>query len=200
MQIGYAARGAINAERMRQRMFRTGVTPNGYALWDAVEVGNLTGGYPDYNCVLLLNRRRTRVAHHAKASRLLITKPKAPEWDENELPRLRRLYPSGKREDVLAAFPGRSWRAISAKANSRGIYRAKKPLKPSCDTLLDQILVRARERNFSLADLDEGSHGAGYFKNRKWRRGRFQVHCHFAAVLLLGGRIRAREAKAFQGE
>lgn len=183
-------RGAESADRARRRMLLAGVTPNGHPLWELREVAPVVGRYPDYQSIFPELERRTQPAVYNKAGRLGITKPRAPQWSDNEILRLRRVYPSGTRDEVLAAFPGRTYAAIGKAANARGIYRAPKPLKPTGNPVLDQILARAHERNVSMEELGHVTHKRSYFQKRRWRNGQFDFAAHSRAVAFLGGKIR----------
>lgn len=190
MPKSWLVRGAESADRARRRMLLTGVTPNGHPLWEPREVAPVVGRYPDYQSIFPELERRTSPAVYNKAGRLGITKPRAPPWPDNEILRLRKVYPRGTRDEVLAAFPGRSYAAISKAANARGIYRAQKPLKPTGNTVLDQILARARDRNVSMEGLGHVTHKRSYFQKRRWQSGRFDFAAHSRAVAFLGGKIR----------
>lgn len=111
-------------------------------------------------------------------------------WSDNELLRLRKFYPTKTREEVLAAFPGRTYAAVAKAANARGIYRAPKPLKPTGNSVLDQILARARARNVSMEELGHVTQKRSYFLKRRWRNGRFDFAAHSRAVSFLGGKMR----------
>ena len=193
MDLRHTIRGAITAERMRERIHRTGLTPNGHPVWNGFEMGNLTGNHPNYAAIVILNPRRTLIADYGKACRIGITKPRAPDWDHyNEIPRLRRLYPTATRAEILEAFPGRTWAAIANQANARGIYQVKASPRPTGSHLLDQILARAAVLNLSLSDLDVLGRRQGYFSKRRWRYGRPDHRAHAIAVLAMGGHLRAR--------
>jgi len=191
-RLSWVTRGAATADRMRQRIARNGFTPNGHPLWDEREIRHLVEGYPRYDDIMPLIPRRSRTAAWRKASKLKITRPRPPDWSTNEIPRLRKVYPTGTREEILTNFPGRTYGAIAKAANSRGIYRAPKPYKPTGNTVLDQILQRARSRNWSLRELDLETRGRGYFSGRKWRFGRFNHRAHVKAVSCLGGALKLR--------
>lgn len=103
MGLRQLAQNARSATRARRRMELTGLTPNGHLLWAEWEAGNLIGGYPDYNSVMALNVRRTRPAHHGKAARLQITRPRAPEWQPQEIATVRRMFGGESREAMMAA-------------------------------------------------------------------------------------------------
>lgn len=190
MSLHHFARGAIAAENSRRMMMLRGFTPNGHRLWDQGEAGNLLLGYPDYPSVMLLNIRRTRPAHYGKAGRLGITKPRAREWDPNELFKLHRLYPRATKQELLSALPGRTWTAICRRANADGYFRLKLA-RPSGIGLIDQILSRAIQRHDSLKDLDRATSGAGYFSRRKWQVRRNHT-VEARAVAYLGGTIKVR--------
>ena len=177
---------------MRRLLALRGVTPNGHLLWTPQEAGDLRANYPDYHSALLLIRRRTRPAAYSKAGRLRITKPAAPPWTDNEILRLRKVYPSGTRQEILAAFPGRSFRAIGRAANARGVFRFRQPLKPTGCRALDQILQRARDRNVSLIELGKEAGNISYFSNKGWRNGKLNWPAISRAAEFLGGRLRAR--------
>lgn len=192
MPMSWIARGAASAERGRRLMEARGVTPNGHPLWTQWEEGPLVKLAPAYGLIIPMVERRTRPGVYSKAQRLGVA-PKAPSrWSENEILRLRKVYPKGTKEEVLAAFPGRSYAAVAKAANARGIYRAGKPLAPTGNGLLDQILARARIRNVSLAELDVECRRRGYFTKRTWRRSGFSFLAHAKAVAFLGGRVHVR--------
>lgn len=191
MSLHHFARGAIAAENSRRMMMLRGFTPNGHRLWDQVEAGNLLFGYPDYASVMLLNVQRTRPAHYGKAGRMGITKSRAREWGPNELFRLHRLYPRATRQELLTALPGRTWSAICSRARADGYRREPRDLKPTGNALLDQILERARQRNWSRAELDAETNSRMYFQRCGWRHGKWDHKAHLKAVYVLGGYPRA---------
>ncbi|KRA42064.1 hypothetical protein ASD80_10075 [Devosia sp. Root635] len=191
MALSWIARGAASAERGRRLMALRGITPNGHPLWEDREVGPLVDLHPRYGAVFPVLPRRTKPAVYSKAARLGLTKSRAP-WSDNEILRLR-IYRSGTREEVLAAFPGRSWRAIGLAANKRGHRRQKPPAQTSGIDLIDQIYSRAQLLGVSLTNLDAIVRRKGYFARRKWRRK--QDHgAHGRAIAALGGHLRARFA------
>lgn len=190
MRLSHIARGAASAERGRRLMELRGVTPNGHPLWLGWEVQPLIE-LGEYRFIFPLLDRRTRPAVYSKASRLGATKRKRPlPWTDNEIVRLRKVYPRSTRDDILAAFPGRTYRAIASAAHKRKIRRAKAPLTPTGNRVLDQILVRARFCGYSAADLDSMLLTKGYFRRQKWKLS-FDDVLHCKAVRALGGVVRA---------
>lgn len=192
MSLSHFARGAIAAENGRRLIMLRGFTPNGHPLWDPFEAGNLRHGHPDYTAVMRLNVRRTRPAHYGKAGRMGITNPRARPWDPNELFKLHRLYPRATKQELLSALPGRTWTAVCCRARADGYFRAPRVLKPTGNTLLDQILERARLRNWSRAELDAETNSRKYFRRNAWRGGKWDHKTHLRAVHILGGYPRAK--------
>lgn len=191
MSISWLSRGAQAAERARWRMYRTGATPNGHPLWDQFEVGNMVEHHPHYDVLEPLLCRRTRRAQYAKAGRLGVTR-RHRVWDENEVPRLRKMYPTATPEALLAAFPGRTLPAIRSAAQKRGFQRSRKPYALSGILVIDRILTRATELNMNLSDLDALGGKAGYFSRRRWRYGILQMKPVGLVVKSLGGELRVR--------
>lgn len=190
MILSWAARGAASAERGRRLMELRGVTPNGHPFWNFVEVGDLVETRPSYPAFVALHSRRTTPASRSKASRMGVAGPRSKTWDTNEVLRLRKVYPNGTRDEILAAFPGRSYLAVARAANARKIYRAKKPPVPTGNRMLDQILVRARQLGYTLKDLDAMVRSKNYFGGQRWKvRLNEAIHC--LAVRALGGVVRA---------
>lgn len=188
MRFSRFARGAIASENARRRMFLTGVTPSGHLLWDRVEVHNLVHGHPDYRAVTARNVARTLSAHYSKAVRIGVAGKRSPPWTENEITRLHRLYPRATKSELLKALPGRSWSAICHRARTDG-YRRRRTYKPTGNELLDQILWRACQQNWSLLDLDNEVGGHGYFARYRWRGGRIDKRLLMRAVGVLGGEV-----------
>lgn len=189
MELSWVARGAASAERGRRLVELRGVTPNGHPLWEGREVAPLVDLHPEYGAVFPVLPRRTKPAVYSKAARLGLTKPRA-RWSDNEILRLR-IYRSGTREEVLAAFPGRTWRAIGLAANKRGHRRPKSSAKTSGIPIVDQIYQRAHSLGMPLTELDAIVRSRNYFAKRRWR-GKQNHGVHHRAVLALGGRLRAR--------
>lgn len=190
MTLSWIARGAASAERGRRLMELRGVTPNGHPLWAPWEVQQVLDIYPEYRSIFPLLDRRTRPAVYGKAGRLGITTRRPQSWIDNEIIRLRKVYPHGTRAEILAAFPGRSYAAVAKAATSRNIFRARKPLVSTGSRLLDQVLERARMLNYTMIDLDRFGRSKNYFSKRKWRTKLNEaVHCHAARAM--GGVLRA---------
>jgi hypothetical protein len=170
-------------------MQMTGMTPNGYRLWMPFEAGTLRESHPNYRRFHSIVIDRTRPAAYSKASRMGITRPRGRPWDYNEITRLRRMFPTASKAELLAAFPDRTWSAITSAAYKRHIYRAQPVLPPTGSAFLDQILARARRFNLSLADLDSTCGHTSYFRTRAWRHRAFRNDLHVKAAVSLGGKV-----------
>lgn len=190
MPLSWIAKGAASAERGRRLMALRGVTPNGHPLWQSWEVQPLVQMHPAYGSIFPVLDRRTHPAVYSKAGRLGIATKRPLPWSENEIVRLRKVYPRGTREDILTAFPGRTYGAIAKAANERKIYREKRQPVPTGNRLLDQILERTRVLGYSRSDLDRMSLGAGYFARKKWKS-KLDEGLHCRTVRAMGGRVRA---------
>lgn len=190
MPKSWLVRGAESAERARRRMQLLGVTPNGFPLWEPREVEPVARMYPDYGSIFPRLDRRTHPAVYNKAARLGITRPRSLPWSDNEILRLRKVYPKESREEILAAFPGRSYGAIAKASNTRGVYRARRSPAKTGFRLLDQVLVRAQKMNLSMADLDALARCGSYFKRRGWTT-HADERFHYLAARALGGTVRA---------
>lgn len=190
MPKSWLVRGAETAERSRRRMQLLGVTPNGHPLWEPREIEAVVGLYPAYQSIFPELERRTHPAVYSKAGRLGITRPRAPALTDNEIMRLRKVYPKGTRAEIEIAFPSHTYAAIARAANARGIYRAKRRIGPTGIRLLDQVLERAFRDNLSLTELDEIARTGTYFRRRRWRTVP-DTYMHCLAARALGGRIRA---------
>lgn len=172
----------------------TGLTPNGHPLWSGREAGNLVGGYPDYSSVLALDVRRTRPAHHSKALRLQITRPRAPEWQLQEIATVRRTFAREPREAIMAAVPARSWASICRRGWSMGLRRPRRPYRPTGDVLIDQTLGRLWSKRLTKANLDVFVGRRDYFQRGRGR-GQIGRRRHTSRrFFILGGTLRARAA------
>ncbi|GAB5428049.1 MAG: hypothetical protein Devi2KO_15080 [Devosia indica] len=190
MPMSWIARGAASAERSRRLMQLRGVTPNGHPLWTPWEVGPVVELAPAYGLIFPMVERRTRPGVYSKAQRLGVARKAALPWSENEILRLRKVYPRGTKEEVLAAFPGRSYSAVAKAANARGIFRSRPEVHQTGFRLLDQVLSRAQGMNLTLADLDGLARSGRYFRRHGWAT-KVDERIHYRIARTLGGTLRA---------
>lgn len=188
MRLAYAARGAASACRARERMARTGRTPNGHWLWTKKEDDIVRGLYPDYKTLQRKLRRRTYHALRARA-RTLDVVTRRHKWLGSEISRLRRMYPRASRQELLDAFPEVTWSKIAAIANHHGIRRAPRTLAASGHPVIDAIRARAQHLNLSMVDLDAMAGTKRYFQKAAWCNGNFNRKAVLRAVEALGGEV-----------
>lgn len=189
MRLEYAAvKGAASAHRARERMARTGRTPNGHWLWTKKEDDIARALYPDYKALQRKLKRRTYYALKAR-TRLLGIARKNHVWLAIEVSRLRRLYPRATCQELMAALPNLNIRQISAKANDIGVYRARRKPSATGYPLLDAIRQRAFELNLTMVELDAMAHTQRYYQTSSWCGGNFNRKALLRAVEALGGEV-----------
>jgi hypothetical protein len=179
-------RNARRAARQRQRIARIG-SVNGHPLWSEDEDRTLRRLYPDYAAARKQLPHRTRWALRSRAQYLGVQN-ELHTWTNDELGKLRRVFPVATRQELLAAFPGRALSAIAKRANRKHISR-RRSLRKSGDPLLDAIRDRARNIGYSLSDVDEVAHTKHFFE-RDWKSYPHPVYeCLYRAVEALDGEM-----------
>lgn len=191
MDLKRLARNVATGRRAKERMLVTGLTPSGHRLWQSPEPENLDHSYPDYGAALALNSDRSLPAHHSKAVRMGITRPRPPAWSNAELSAVRHGYGRLTKAELLHLLPRRSWHAICAKGRAMGLQRPMRPYAPTGDSLVDEILLRAWQRGDGLRTLDAEAGLPGYFSRRHWRSDKSRTARLARVCEYLGGRLRA---------
>lgn len=181
-------RGAEAAARQRRQMARTGETFAGQPLWTDAELEVCRSRYPDYEGIKRKLRKRSLVAIQRKCNELGLV-PKRRAWTGADVARLRRMYPTSSRKELLEAFPRRSFRSLKFAANSRGITREKKPYKITGHRPLDQLRERCFEQGYVMRDIDQYARSKKYFQKATWREDWFSARHVARAVRALGGRL-----------
>lgn len=100
-----------------------------------------------------IRRRAKRMGTSVKAKGA-----KGADWTGADLVRLARLWPLRPKAEIEAAFPGRTWEAITSRAAKIGSIRqghVRKPLPASPHPLLDAVRLRMLARAFTATDLQE---------------------------------------------
>ena len=167
MSLHYAVRGAATAQRMRRQMKRTGLTPRGHKLWTPEEDKIVCTLYPDYKALKKALKRRSYRSLTGRARSLGIAK-KRHVWTGAELAKLRKVFPSAPREEIIALLPGIRWPQVYARARYAGLRRARQKLKKTGCPLLDRIRERAFDLNLSMVDLDAMARTKKYFQKAPW--------------------------------
>ena len=158
--------------------------------WEPWEVSILRNSYPDVSKIAAQLPGRTPSAIKGKAAYIGISRASSLKWSDAEIIRLRKVYPTGTRDEVEAAFPGRTYNAVAAKALRRNIRRAKRNNAPTGNRLLDQVFKEAAKLNLSRSDMDFVARSGRYFQRSKWKvRPNTAIHCR--AAIAMGATLRA---------
>ncbi|WP_140426965.1 hypothetical protein [Ensifer aridi] len=189
MSLAFFARNARSAERARQRMQREGVTMSGARLWTGEENAVLRQCFPNNEIMMQALPHRTRVAIRLQCRKLGLTTSRH-SWMASEISLLRRLYSRASKQEVMAAFPGRSWSSIQKCANYYGFRRDRKPYVKLGVDALDALRQKCFECNMVMRDLDEIVGSKAYFRKANWLANGGVDHKRVAkAVEALGGKI-----------
>jgi hypothetical protein len=159
-------RGAKTAARNRERIARTGLIM-GKRLWQAHEDRALCGHYPNYTAARKALPGRTYYSVRGRACKLKIQN-KRHIWTGADLVRMRKLYPTASKRELLAAFPGLTLCAIKEFAGRMHIFKQRRPFQKTSYPLLDAIRARCYELGYSMVDLDEIARTKRYFQCARW--------------------------------
>jgi hypothetical protein len=171
---------------------------HGWPLWSEAEDRTLRRLYPDYKKLAAALKGRTSLAVQSRV-KLLGIAHRIPPWTTNEISRLRKIWATATRADLVQAFPNRSWHGIAGKARGLSLKRARKRRTSSC-WALDVILAESLLLNLSSTELDAYARTGNYFRRQKWREGAEKkfVRCVQRLIKALGGadefRVMVREA------
>jgi len=191
MRLQHAAMGAVRAQQAHERMMRMGRTPNGHQLWLPREDAIVLALYPDYRAMRKALRRRSIVALWHRARFLGIAR-RTHIWLTTEVSRLRRLFGTANRDDVLRAFPEMTWRQVEAKAHRLGLQRPRRKPKATGHPMVDDVRLRAHQLNYSMADLDAVARSKRYFQKDAKYRASVNGQVLFRAIEALGGEVSIR--------
>ncbi len=176
--------------KARDRIERTGFTPNGWRVWTSQEDDVLRKLYPDYRAIEQALPGRHIKALVARSARIGVSRS-CHGWKASEISKLRKLYPTASHSTLLVEFPGLTWGAIKQAARAHGIFRAKRIHKRTGSPLVDSILTRIEEIGWTLGDLDKEANTQQYFTRQSWRRlNAFDMEKLAKAVAVLDGKIR----------
>jgi hypothetical protein len=114
------------------------------------------------HCVATVKRRTPSAVKHQH--HLLVGRHLRPltSWKTTELAKLKLLWPTARRGDLLAAFPNRTWLAIKVRAEKLGLHRSTK-LVTSPNELREAVRRRAREDGIAFAKLGTETRCGTYF-------------------------------------
>lgn len=189
MNLRHLTRGAASADKLRRRLQLTGETMAGQPLWSGNEIGLLRSMYPaEYADISKALKRRSYWSVRHKAQKLGLA-PKRHVWTGPDVSRLRRIYPTGTKEEILAAFPGMTIEAVRASAPRFKVFKARKPFNPTGYPVIDQLRERAFQLGYSMVDLDALARSKRYFASGGWHSGHINHAAIGRAAEALDGRI-----------
>jgi hypothetical protein len=149
------------AIRTRRTLLQVGVTRRP---WTKAETERILrhGGEPLDKLARRFKRRTPNAVKHQHAFLVGCHRRPTNFWKTTEVARLNRIWPSSKRSELLAAFPGRTWGAIKIKAENLGLRRTK-TLVECVDELRDAIRQRALEDGIGLMKLGAETRWGTFF-------------------------------------
>jgi len=176
MSLAYFARNARSAERMRERIRRSGMVA-GHKVWTDAEREILKGLVPDYKAVRRRLRSRTAAAIQARY------------WTAAEISKLRRIYPTATKQELCEAFPFSTWQNIKAKAMYYKFRKRRVPFKLTGIPGLDEVRKRCYEIGWSMRDLDSAARTGSYFRRAGWIGKRINHRALGRAIEALDGAV-----------
>ncbi|MBB4250830.1 hypothetical protein [Rhizobium sp. BK008] len=168
MHLADLARGAASAARLRAHILRSGYTLFGQRAWTEGENLACRLFYPDYFALRQILYTRTATAIRAHCQALGLCRQRHL-WGPLDKMRLKKLYPTGTRDEICAAFPGVEWENICAVARYYGYRRKKKPYKKTGVPALDAVRVRCYDVKINMRELDEDCRTKKYFQKRGYK-------------------------------
>ncbi|MCJ8509259.1 hypothetical protein MUU53_15185 [Rhizobium lemnae] len=188
MRLRDHSSGAASAARMRAHILRSGYTLFGQRVWTDGENFICRLFYPDYFSLrqILYNRSFTVIKSHCHAIGLC---RKRHHWGALDKVRLKKLYPTGTRAEICAAFPGVEWDNICAVARYYGYRRKKRPYKLTGVPALDAVRSRCYDVKINMRELDEDCRTKTYFQKRGCRPQYPNFRAINRAAIYLGGHL-----------
>lgn len=185
MDLSIASQIAARGQRTRAAIARRGYVGRGMKLWCPTEDQIMRRYYPDYSALQAALPGRTRSAIVSRTKTLSLA-PSRPHWTAAEASRLRRLYPTASREEMIAAFPRHEIGAIIHKARSMKLYRRKRSYVSTGVPLIDEIHDRCFHLNIYMPELDKMAGTKRFFQTGQRR---LDYRCIGRAVRALGGEL-----------
>lgn len=175
------------ASLARNKFLREGVRRNFYRYWAEREDLVCCLFYPNLGTIKWLLPWRTTGAIRWRCKQLNLFKPLCHRWTAREISILRKLYPSGTREEICEAIPNVDWQRICVAARYYGFRRDKKPYKITGVKALDGVRSKCYDLRWTMRDLDEECRTRNYFQTRGYRSEYPNFKAINRAVSTLGG-------------
>ena len=173
-RLSWLSAGVHSAERLRQRMAKSGKTLAGQKLWTEAEIKRLRRFYPDYRKACAALPCRSHNAIKSKAFRLRITRSRQV-WSESDLKHMKIPYRQGRPiNEILVLLPGKTKKQIWARASYSGWRRPRTAPKAYNFKPYDKIRDRAFASKLTMRDLAFLSATGNYFirqpTQNDWRK------------------------------
>lgn len=172
----------------KRRILKAGVTPNGHRVWKSAERDVLREFYPDYQAIKRKLRRRSLAAIRAQCHLMGLT-PKKTAWTGFDRSKLRRLFTTATKRELLEAFPGRTYTALQVTGYQMGLRRPRKKYVKTQHPVVDDLREACRTGGFYMPHMDEFAGTKKYFTGRIQRRKKHNFRAIDRAVKALGGKL-----------
>ncbi|MES0040001.1 hypothetical protein [Mesorhizobium sp. M0091] len=191
MYLAHHSEHANSAIGMRRLIQMRGVSINGRPLWTEAEDNICRDLYPDYHALQKALPRRTRKALEIRCANIGLART-VEAWTGQDHTKLRMLWKTASRKEVMDAFPNRTAKSIDRKAQKLKLRRRKQPYKATGDSLLDALRDECLRQKISMADLDEFSNSRRYFSTRGWKntRAAYNYAVIVRGIHALGGSLK----------
>jgi len=177
-------RGLAAQDRFR----KAGRTPNGHALWTTRERAVLTKWFPDYKAMKKRLPERSMPSIRGQCHLMGLSTPK-PAWTAADRAKLRRLFTTVSKAELLAAFPGRTWTSLQVNGYQMGLRRWRKPYVKTSHPVIDDVREACRAKGHFMPDLDVYAGTGRYFSKLAQRRKKHDFRKVDRAVKALGGTL-----------
>ncbi|QKC63137.1 hypothetical protein EFV37_13110 [Mesorhizobium loti] len=172
----------------QDRIRRAGRTPNGHALWTTAERAVLKKWFPDYIAMKMRLPERSMPAIRGQCHLMGLSTPK-PAWTAADRARLKRLFPTVSKDELIAAFPGRTWTSLQVSGYQMGLKRWRKPYVKTSHPVIDDVREACRAKGHFMPDLDVYAGTGKYFSKLAQRRKKHDFRKVDKAVKALGGTL-----------
>ncbi|TGQ79343.1 hypothetical protein EN850_20865 [Mesorhizobium sp. M8A.F.Ca.ET.207.01.1.1] len=172
----------------QDRIRKAGRTPNGHALWTPAERAVLTKWFPDYKAMKKRLPKRSMAAITGQCHLMGLSTPK-PAWTAADRTKLRRLFTTVSKAELLAAFPDRTWTSLQVNGYQMGLRRWRKPYVKTSHPVIDDVREACRTKGHFMPDLDVYAGTGRYFSKLAQRRKKHDLRKVDKAVKALGGTL-----------
>ncbi|MER9091529.1 hypothetical protein NKI34_10425 [Mesorhizobium sp. M0700] len=173
----------------RDRIRRAGRTPNGHALWTSRQRAVLKQWYPNYQEMKKRLPKRSLAAITGQCHLMGLTSSPKKAWTTADRARLRQLFPTVTKAELLEAFPGRTYVSIQVYAYQMGLKRPRTPYRKTSHPIVDDVREHCRVGGYFMPDLDVFADTGKYFSKKALRRKKHDFRAVDRAVRALGGKL-----------